>query len=388
MEQVIKRYHGHKILKGKYANQYRNNYELVNEQYYRVYLTESKYFIIDIISLAYILNMDNVEGNPTWTLTKSNKVISNNIYLENHLMKLDNIIFFKNNKLDFRLENLKPKCFKLLQQVKILEYYKGHIPVLGCSANKEKNPYWLVEENDKKYYIMFCEKNTLFKFSLESLDKIKNITWFNTNNGYIAYRKSGYNNIYLHQHLMDYHGNGKGQLSVDHINRDKLDNRLENLRITTQSIQNSNQDKRKRKCNARKLPKELENIILPKYVNYNKEEYKPNKFREYFRIEKHPKLKKIWSSSKSIKLNILDKLKQTKEKLYQIENDIVIKKQYQLPKYCRRSPATQNIKQLIYDNRNNKQNLRYKYNSNITFNENKNIFINKIYYKYNIYLEQ
>ena len=187
---------------------------------------------------------------------------------------------------------------------------------------------------------------------------------------------------------MDYHGNGKGQLSVDHINRDKLDNRLENLRITTQSIQNSNQDKRKRKCNARKLPKELENIILPKYVNYNKEEYKPNKFREYFRIEKHPKLKKIWSSSKSIKLNILDKLKQTKEKLYQIENDIVIKKQYQLPKYCRRSPATQNIKQLIYDNRNNKQNLRYKYNSNITFNENKNIFINKIYYKYNIYLEQ
>ena len=169
MEQVIKRYHGHKIVKGKYAGQYRNNYELIeinDKQYYRIYLTETKYFIIDIISLPDILNMDEIVGIPTWTLTKSNNVISNKICLQNHLIKSDNgIIFFNNDKFDFRLENLKPKCFKLLQFIKILGNYRGHVNKLGKSANKEKNPYWLVNKYNEEYYIMYAEKDTLFKFS-------------------------------------------------------------------------------------------------------------------------------------------------------------------------------------------------------------------------------
>ena len=55
---------------------------------------------------------------------------------------------------------------------------------------------------------------------------------------------------------------------MDHINRDKIDNRLENLRIINQSEQNKNRGKVRRKKNAQALPEELEGIQLPKYVNY------------------------------------------------------------------------------------------------------------------------
>jgi hypothetical protein len=46
-------------------------------------------------------------------------------------------------------------------------------------------------------------------------------------------------------------------------------------------------------------------------------------FRDFFRIEKHPKLPdKIWSSSKSMKISILEKLQETKDELYRLEHDI------------------------------------------------------------------
>ena len=83
--------------------------------------------------------------------------------------------------------------------------------------------------------------------------------------------------------------------------------------------------KRCRKSTAINLPKELNESMIPKYVVYYKECYNREKmlFREFFKIEKHPKVKnkRIYTSSKSNKICILDKLAQIKHILNNHKND-------------------------------------------------------------------
>jgi len=83
--------------------------------------------------------------------------------------------------------------------------------------------------------------------------------------------------------------------------------------------------KRERKHNAVKLPENIEQCDLPIYVNYYKECYdQKNKwYREYFKIEKHPHNidNKLYVSSKSNKINILDKLEEIKKMLLIIEEE-------------------------------------------------------------------
>ena len=104
------------------------------------------------------------------------------------------------------------------------------------------------------------------------------------------------------------------EFSVDHINRDPLDNRLQNLRWATQSEQNQNTDKRKRQCTARELPTGIQQSDIPKWVNYNVETIVQSSGQSYnrcfFRIEKHPRLSK-WTSTKSVEATPQEKLAQT-----------------------------------------------------------------------------
>jgi hypothetical protein len=68
--------------------------------------------------------------------------------------------------------------------------------------------------------------------------------------------------------------------------------------------------KRNRKHSAQSLPKGLEHHMMKKYVVYYREwiDRQHTREREYFKIEKHPDLKKEWTSSKSCKITIFDKL--------------------------------------------------------------------------------
>jgi hypothetical protein len=86
--------------------------------------------------------------------------------------------------------------------------------------------------------------------------------------------------------------------------------------------------KRERKHNAIKLPENIQQYDLPIYVNYYKECYdQKNKcYREYFKIEKHPHNieNKLYVSSKSNKINILEKLEEIKKMLLIIEEEYEI----------------------------------------------------------------
>lgn len=214
---------------------------------------------------------------------------------------------------------------------------------MQTSQEKQTN-----SENEEVFYyrndlvnIFRCEndatilniKNNIYdvksKIDFNIKDELKKYSWsvWNSNKSKNTKPYVKVNNskkfIYLHQCVLHINGIRKpddGKIySVDHINRDTLDNRVENLRWATQSEQNKNKDKVARKYNARKLPDGIKEEDIPKYVTYNVEIYGKEKRteRNFFRIEKHPSKIK-WASSKSNRISIQDKLAETYHKLREL----------------------------------------------------------------------
>ena len=255
-----------------------------------------------------------------------------------------NYEFINGNNLDLRRSNVKiyHEHNDIIKQTYLdFEYIQGHYNNLGIDAFLMKNPLWKVNDNEKEILLMYCEKDTICKLCVESYKKIlefekqyndnEKITWFRCENGYIA-GKTNIKQYYIHQIIMDHHGNGKGTggNSVDHIDRNQLNNSFENLRIATREEQEQNSKgiapgtKRNRQSNARELPEGITHNMLKKYVvyYYNIYDKKNNKSREYFSVEGHPKLEKRWESSKSCEISIIDKLNQANKVVDDLENNI------------------------------------------------------------------
>lgn len=223
--------------------------------------------------------------------------------------------------------------------------HNGNTQQFGVSAGRMRNNYEIWENIDKSKFIKMdaLKDKATFQvlFDFDDLEKVlkDSKTWYIQPNGYVA--KSNPSK-YLHHLTMDFQGTGKGfqKVSIDHINRDPLDNRKQNLRLATCDEQKQNSKgqlegtKRNRKNDARPLPDGLTQEDLPKYVVYYTEKYGPEEkkvTRDFFRIEKHPaqlcenpKFKNKWATSKRmINYTIREKLAEAKTKIREMDQSLL-----------------------------------------------------------------
>lgn len=265
-------------------------------------------------------------------------IINKNIQSREQAVKLlfnfnpdiDSINFINNDVNDLRRNNVEisplQKYAHLLKNYKNVEYIGGHKSDMGIHAYKLKNPMWkATDASDNEVLLMYCETNTICILCPKSYEIIKEFeknsnqgkafTWYLTENKYICCRL----NVYIHQIITGCYGNGKGTgtISVDHKNRNPLDNRFDNLRIATRKQQEDNSSgimpntKRTRQRNARELPNGITQDMLKKYVVYNVGYLSADrtKWRDFFTVEGHPVMRgKTWTTTKSMKVSAEQKL--------------------------------------------------------------------------------
>jgi len=220
------------------------------------------------------------------------------------------------------------------------ERFMGIKNTRGQKAGVEQNwGYYAKDEQGTDCILLYCNPG-VFAIA-DSLDELrivhgKQVSWYCMKTGYVGchVERNGIQTcLTMHQVIMNHDGHGKGGPSIDHINRNKLDNRRENLRITTQSIQNENRDKVSRHRTAKELPEEIKE--LPKFIVYYKEKVNAESTREFFTVEGHPlqKLKeekiinsqtnqlasRRWATTKSNKVHINNKLNQAKQYLSELQ---------------------------------------------------------------------
>lgn len=117
--------------------------------------------------------------------------------------------------------------FSILDTVILEKSQKG---CMECCSKRRATP---IKSNrydlSGEYGIGYLKDNEPFYFDLEDYDLIKDIYWNKTNAGYIR----GYKNKkqkWIHRMVINKNENEV----IDHINRNRLDNRKENLRVCTQ----------------------------------------------------------------------------------------------------------------------------------------------------------
>jgi len=178
--------------------------------------------------------------------------------------------------------------------------------------------YRHITSNNKEYTIgtfQYRGDDLQFVIDKDDFEVIKDKAWHYTSNNYMSNTITHHDKrkqLYLHNLIMkrlEHPGKGATE-TVDHINRNGLDNRKENLRIISQSEQNLNQSKKKRSVI---LPTgcPIKSDDIPKHIWYVRANGNHgDRFAIEFKTENF-----VWKSTSSKSVTIQEKLKQAKEKL-------------------------------------------------------------------------
>jgi hypothetical protein len=175
-----------------------------------------------------VSNMGNIRNNKTKNIMKLNR-FKNHLYVNftHHNKRVERLVsklvgtYFVNNENHYSIIRHKDNNF--LNNTYTNLYWDKTI-------NEQRNKY----EIKDNYVIGYTDKNEEFYFDLSDFEMVKKYTWYKRNDsGYIYNMK---NRIYLHRFIM----NCKDEEIIDHINRNKLDNRKENLRIVSLNENNHN----------------------------------------------------------------------------------------------------------------------------------------------------
>ena len=145
----------------------------------------------------------------------------------------------KNHRVNF---NAKLKCY-LCQKHQTQVYKYGKITDESSFSRKDINTYILFDNYAKVIVYNFAGKeNGSFLIDIDDIEKCKKHKWSikKGNNGYnTIVSDAGKTKLYLHRYILNYNGN----MQIDHINRNALDNRKQNLRIVTSCENNANKGK-------------------------------------------------------------------------------------------------------------------------------------------------
>ena len=334
-----------------------------------MHIDKSNFVNLDIASMTKVMiypNQINIQAVPKWEIDKNGDIYCVNVLNNNNKLLLKdrlmdnykewfNITFCDGQKSNMRMTNLKPinnEKYYHDNNLKIIKEFEGFFNQRKVKTNDfrllkdiDKNEeFYEIDTNNGKSF--FVDKDSLNKIKTVEIDDITfDASWYQQKaTGYfvctvpIKYHRELGEHLSLHGYLANFFNRGKGKSninkfgkSVDHINRKKFDNRTSNLKIKTQSEQNTNMDKKKRKENAKPFPRDL-NLDLfgldnvPIFVEFSSEPRKNNsKIKEpieYFKISSnHPKLKSDWKSTKEHSISSNEKLRQVLEKLESLENE-------------------------------------------------------------------
>ena len=354
--------------------------------------------VLDFAGKKYLLDVNDfnnfVLAGKKFNFVNDYDVYPSHLYNYKRISLLEQIFVYNSANIKYTFKNNNPCDLRrsnveiyheyhdeiLKQNYTILEYIQGHYITLGNDAFVLKNPMWKIRtSNNEEQILMYCEKNTLCVLSADSYLKIlefekihnhgKKLTFYKHQNGYIGCSNVS---LFIHQIIMECRGNGKGtkNVSVDHIDRNPLNNTLTNLRIATRDEQEQNSKgiadgtKRARKHNAQALPEGLTQGMMHKYVVYYNECYNKEKdlYREFFKVEGHPKFNgsKVWTTSKSNKISWQDKLAHANKVVDDLVRDVYPNTEAteKLPPYYRIEEKMGKY-QLIYDKRNDVSGIRH-----------------------------